>query len=218
MNVLMAILVALSGAAHLLGEYFGWMPVIYVCKPLTMLLIIAMAIGKQKRVPKFYGYLILMGLGFSLIGDVLLMVPRDLFLYGLVSFLVAQICYIVAFRRGVKIRLTLLVMPFALFGILMYWLLWPGLEQMKIPVLLYLIIILLMGWLAAERHTKLPNRFTRWAAVGAVLFIISDAILAVNRFRFDFAFSTYLVMISYYFAQWLIASSIDEEVSRGGNL
>jgi uncharacterized membrane protein YhhN len=65
-----------------------------------------------------------------------------------------------------------------------------------------------MGWQAAEQHLALHTAGTLAALVGAVLFVVSDSLLAFNRFVRPFRMAQPAVLSTYFFAQWLIARSV----------
>ena len=192
------------------AEYRGPRWVVYVCKPLatTLILLLALATGGDDRV---YTALIVVGLACSLAGDIFLMLPQDRFIPGLVSFLIAHLAYIAAFvlaadrpwsGTSVLPLLPLLVYGFAVFAILR-----PHLGQLMVPVLAYMIVILLMAWWAIEYARQYPTPGPLAAALGALLFVISDSILAVNRFARSFRAAQALILGTYFAAQWLIALS-----------
>ena len=68
----------------------------------------------------------------------------------------------------------------------MFLVLRSGLGKMKAPVLVYILVILIMSGLARERHLQLELPQTLFAECGTILFLISDALLAWNRFRMKF--------------------------------
>ena len=70
-----------------------------------------------------------------------------------------------------------------------------------------MLVILTMAWQALERSRLGAHEGAWWAAVGAVLFVASDAALALVRFRADFAGSRAFVLGTYFLAQWMIATS-----------
>ena len=181
---------------------------LYLFKPLTIIFIIVIAVQPKHPVSTFYGYAILAGLVFSLVGDVFLMLPDEQFIAGLVSFLAAHICYITAFmyESGLA-RSGLDLIPFLLYGALMLRVLWPHLGKMRAPDIVYMIIILLMGWAAASRWLIVGQEGSRLAFIGAVLFIISDSALAIDRFNGRFRSAQLLILSTYFTAQWLIALS-----------
>jgi uncharacterized membrane protein YhhN len=208
-QLILTLSAAVSAVVLILSEILGLQVVVYVLKPLTMSLIIAMALIGMKGFLLFYNRFVFLGLVFSLIGDIFLMLPANLFLQGLVNFLIAHLFYILAFSKGVNLRLkNFSWLPFLLFGVLIYGFMLPSLKEMMIPVLAYMIIILIMGWRAYERWGQLKTGEARWALIGAVLFIISDTALGINRFRLPFELSTLVVLGTYFPAQWFIARSV----------
>jgi uncharacterized membrane protein YhhN len=154
-------------------------------------------------------------LAVSTLGDVLLdLDPQRLFVFGLGSFLVAHLIYISVFIRNRRRPLVLgaaQILPAGL--VLLYsvtvcvWLL-PSLGTLIVPVAIYMCAItamVLSGILA---------RFTNpWVAVGAVLFLISDSLLAVNKFKTPVPFRDVLVWTTYYVGQFSIANGFLAAVS-----
>jgi len=143
-------------------------------------------------------------------GDVLLALPQDRFALGLASFLVAHLCYIAAFvgRSGFHMTPWLLA-AFLLFGGLMLVFLWPSVpKQLRLPVGVYVAVILVMGWQATEQWMAVPSQSALLAMLGAFLFVTSDSALAINRFGHPFRAEFVVVMSTYYLAQWLLALSV----------
>jgi uncharacterized membrane protein YhhN len=207
---ILTLLAAISAFVHILSEYFGPQIVIYIFKPLTMIFIISIAIMGMRKNRSFYAYFILAGLAFSLAGDIFLMLPSNMFIQGLVSFLIGHILYILAFSWGMRSGLkSLSWIPYLAYGLLISLFMLPSLEDMTIPVLIYIIIILTMGWRAYERWTQTRIRGAGLAFIGAILFIISDSALGINRFTLPFELSALVVLGTYFIAQWLIARSIN---------
>ncbi|MCH7397419.1 lysoplasmalogenase [Belliella sp. DSM 107340] len=154
---------------------------------------------------------------FSWMGDVLLLFPQ-LFLYGLGAFLMAHICYVISFKLSQTkpfeigqvnfIRLFLYNLPIYLPAVIVYYLVNPNLGEMKIPVIIYMLVILTMVTTARERFKK-TNPASFWQVfVGALFFMISDGILALNMFFKSFPESGVLVMGTYLLAQLLIVMGI----------
>lgn len=210
MTLAFVALILLSAALELWGEYRPARTWIYVFKPLTTLLILGLAVYRGATVGFERSALwIGAGLVFSLAGDVFLMLPDDRFIPGLLSFFVAHLCYIAAFTAGRGFSLTpWLLLAFGACGAIVYRLLWPGLQDLRWPVLGYLLGILTMGWQAWERYLALGGPLALAAGIGALCFLLSDATLAWQRFRRDFASAPFLVMLTYYLAQLLIALSV----------
>lgn len=187
----------------------------YIAKPLTTLLIAAIA-WRASGDPT-YRRAILAGMALSCIGDIALMLPFDAFVPGLVAFLLAHLCYIVAFRAGFKAGRALLLSAallalFAGSNLVGLWPLLPG--ELRIPVVAYVAVLALMATLALARawtpRARLDpaQRGPRFAAVGAVLFVISDCTLAWDRFGGGLPAASLIVLATYYLAQYCIARSV----------
>lgn len=206
-----AILTALtfvSATLTILAMYQGRRLTLYLFKPLTVVFIILIALQPRYPTSPFYRQAIIAALLFSLVGDIFLMLPRDRFIPGLVSFLAAHVFYIAAFAYESNRALsTWELIPFLIYGILMLRVLWSHLNQMRTPVILYMIAILMMGWVAASRWMLTGQDGSRQAFVGAILFIASDSVLALERFRGRFRSAQLLILSTYFMAQWLIALS-----------
>jgi uncharacterized membrane protein YhhN len=207
-TLILTILAIISALIHMWAEYQGPAILIYIFKPLTMVFIILIALLAKDPPSNRYKYAIIAGLLFSLVGDFFLMLPVDLFIAGLVSFLIAQLIYIYAFRSGRSWRFKFLAMLlFAIYGVLVYMILLPGLNGMAVPVAFYIIVILTMAWQAWDQWDQERTRWALLAFIGAVLFVISDSILAFNKFGEPFAAARALTLSTYYTAQWLISNS-----------
>jgi uncharacterized membrane protein YhhN len=136
------------------------------------------------------------------------MLPSDRFVAGLVAFLIAHLCYIAAFVAEIRALAWWPLIPLVAFGIVSYIILAPYLGKQKSPVLIYTVVILTMVWLAWERWSQTSQSGALLASVGAVLFVISDMILAINRFRGACKPAQALNLTTYFAAQCLIASSV----------
>jgi len=213
MKRLPAVILILA-AINITVGYFRLQPLVYITKPLTTLLIILLA-SQGPAIGRRYRSLILIGLFFSLIGDVCLMLParpRSYFLPGLVSFMIAHLFYIAAFSwkvRWTPAQLPRLI-PFALAGMALDIYLWPHLGATKLPVVCYTAVIATMAWRASCRigAPQIAQAGAVLATIGAVLFMISDSTLAINRFACPFAASRLVILSTYFVAQTLIALSV----------
>lgn len=196
-----------------------------ILKPLcTLLVILTCALSSTRSADDYdtlYTLLILVGLTFSLIGDVLL-IPHDnpkAFLAGLVAFLAAHVMYIVGFiyfQFGVIEDVNVAgeaITAVALLsvGTVVYRYLSPGLGDMRLPVIAYIIVISAMVDRAVGIALVHPDPPTQSLLIvaGAILFYISDAILAANKFRLAGQMPHYKVwnLSAYYTGQLLIALS-----------
>jgi uncharacterized membrane protein YhhN len=182
----------------------GWF---YLFKPLTTILIILVPILGSEGLSLFKG-LILAGLLCSLAGDVFLMLPADRFLVGLVAFLVAHLFYISGFLIDQGTPIYWPILPVFVFAGLIGWVLKDGLGEMKIPTFAYIAVISTMVWLAWSRWISEGQTEHLLAFCGAGLFMVSDAILALDRFKGKFKPSRAINLFCYYAGQWLIALSL----------
>jgi uncharacterized membrane protein YhhN len=198
-----------SAALHIRAEYAGPRWQVYLFKPLTTTLLLILAALQPGAPGPRYQFAVVVGLAFSLLGDIMLMLPRDRFVAGLVSFLIAHLAYIAAFTTGLPPASSpMWLVPWLLAAALLLRLLWPGLGKMRVPVLLYTGTILAMVWRAWARQQALPGNGALLAAAGATLFMVSDSLLALNRFRQPFRLAQAAIMTTYVAAQLLIALSV----------
>ncbi|HRT08951.1 MAG TPA: lysoplasmalogenase [Candidatus Paceibacterota bacterium] len=178
--------------------------------PLTTLFFLAAAATASGSVPSRYRWSVVAGLGFSALGDLFLMLPKDHFVAGLSSFLAAHLCYLWALTMDH--RLAGRWPPFALWGVvglaLIAWL-WPAVPSpLRLPVLFYTVALLGMAAQAASRAQAVRSPAAVLAAAGAALFVVSDAVLAIQRFRQPFEGGRFLVLGTYFAAQAGIALSV----------
>ncbi len=201
--------VLVSAVLHLRAEKYNDVRKIYIFKSLTTSLIIGLAFY-MGSLDSLYTKLIILGLIFSLAGDVFL-ISENGFVRGLLSFLVAHVFYIAAFVIELGIDQVLYLpslLPFVLFALVVIALVYPGLGTLKIPVFVYISVILLMGWQSLNLYLVEASRFALSACVGAAFFMLSDSLIAIDKFRSELKHNRLLIMSTYYLGQWLIALSI----------
>lgn len=207
--LILSALALLSGGLAIRFDGKGPRRLFYVFKPLTMVLIILVALMARAPVPAVYKTLILAGLVCSLAGDVSLMLPDKWFAAGLVSFLAAHGFYILAFKPAPGRPPSVgILLPFIIFGLLMFRTLAPSLGGLKLPVLVYIAAITAMAWLAADRFIYAGGMRPLLAFAGAVLFLASDSVLAYNRFVGKIGPAQIIILGTYFPAQLLIALSV----------
>lgn len=214
----LSLLVFLSAGACIASDHVGRPTLVYVFKPLTMVFVLALALLPGSDAPGAYRALVVAGLLFSLGGDVLLMLPANRFAAGLGSFLVAHLLYIGAFAPGAGLSHPGLLALYGCAALAVVALLWPKLGGLKLPVLVYVAAIAVMAWQAGARWLGLGGAGALFAFAGASLFVVSDAALALNRFRRPFANAQLVVLGTYFTAQWMISLSIGagEALLAGG--
>lgn len=175
-----------------------------ITKPFLVLLLLGSYFVAASPISR----LILAALLLSWLGDVLLIFQSKdslFFMAGLASFLLAHVFYILYFVRrlrneGKKVRLiTVLLAAAYLFFVLSF--LWNGLGELMTPVLVYMFAIGTMLVLALNTKEIVGGKYFM---VGAILFAISDSLLALNKFYEPFFLAGALIMATYIAAQYFI--------------
>lgn len=186
----------------------------YVLKPLATTLVIGTCLLSLCRpnAHAMYTWAIALGLLFSLGGDIALLFPSDrAFLLGVASFLLAHVVYALTLGLLGQLAGPVLVPGAALLAIgVAYWAwLYPHLGQMRLPVGVYAVVISIMVWTAISTlGSKAFSATQSWlVAVGAILFYLSDIVLATAKFARPFRGSRLLNLGLYYAGQLCIALS-----------
>jgi uncharacterized membrane protein YhhN len=189
----------------------------FVFKPLATLCVIGVAVGRGA--PDGAGATarrwVLAGLVLSLAGDVALLWPAEGFLPGLVSFLLAHLAYLVAFTRQQRFGAWWPAFAgYALVAGMILWRLWPGVPgALQVPVIAY---VLCLASMAAQAAVLWRRGEARGAvlALGGLLFVASDALLATNKFGGPLPLASLWILSSYWAAQWCIASWLAPRLRR----
>lgn len=184
----------------------------YFLKPLIILLLIFWLKAEVpfSKIP----VLMLAGLIFSWLGDILLMFDKAYpvcFILGLLSFLITHILYSIWFIRQRKqhpappLNIKYLFLVFG-YAILLVSFLYPHLGSLKFPVFFYALVIsiMLLTTLSFPHYSQAKPYFV----TGALWFIISDSLLAINKFMIDLPFASTLIRFTYAMAQFLIVAGI----------
>ena len=177
-------------------------------KPFILLAMIAWIWPYKSR----YQHWIIIGLIFSILGGLLLELP-GLFLAGLIAFLLGHLAYIGAYLKHTPRLSILRAVPFFLYGVGIYALLWPGLGGMALPVGIYILVICAMMWRAAAclGSGGQPTR-EEWAAlIGAMLFALSDSLIGIVAFHTPLDWLSYPILIFYWIGQLGITYSAVEQ-------
>lgn len=185
----------------------------YITKPSILIALILFFWTQSTALQKPIRILTVFALLFSLLGDVLLMfddLSANYFMMGLIAFLMAHLFYILLFlkyrdknRKPIWFGLLLIV-----YGIGMFYGLKDGLGEMLVPVIFYMMVILVMV-ISAYWRTKTLGK---WSYVlvffGALFFMISDSLLAINKFHTALPLSNVSIMLTYALAQYFIVFGI----------
>ncbi len=198
---------------HLVAVLNDWSTIRLFSKPL---LVATLATGFfiGSRTYSSLRYYILIALFFSWLGDVLLLLEQKdalYFILGLASFLLAHIMYILFFlrvRRAAAVKKpwnAFSIVAISIYSTLLFLFLRPHLGDLKIPVCCYAIVISLMLLCAIHAFSKPCSIAGYWCIAGAVLFVVSDSLLAAHKFYHPYAATAILIMFTYGLAQFAIA-------------
>lgn len=210
-SILSLRLALVAAALFFASLLFDWPVASLVLKPIPVVCVLAWV----ARVASRDAQLVALGLVLSLVGDVCLTSVVDLFIPGLVAFLLAHVAYVVAYVRRTRALHLLRLVPVAAFGAFAFHWLAPSLGEMRGPVLVYVVVICAMMWRAAAQIGERPGAEGHaWAAlIGAVMFAVSDTMVAYNRFVAPSLAVEIALMILYWGAQGMIAASVERERS-----
>ncbi|MEY2952136.1 MAG: hypothetical protein RLZZ401_223 [Pseudomonadota bacterium] len=179
-------------------------------KPLTLLIALVWVAVAQRQAAKAPDKVLLMALAASLAGDCFLMFP-GYFIAGLLSFLVAHLFYIARLKAGVPwLPSHWATACTLLYGTAMFTVLWLGglPASLRLPVAAYVVCIALMAAQAIGRARVMRDRASALVGLGAALFVLSDSLLAFNRFvsplQLGGLHASFWVLSSYYAAQLLM--------------
>ena len=201
-------LVAIAAQLEVLGM---------VCKPLIM---VTLGVYYLSSAGIDRSYVVLLAIIFSLAGDVSLMfdsVNSIYFIIGLVSFLISHVFYIIAYRQHQNdeyadalqgIQKLRAAFPIVLAGTGLVVILYPALGALKFPVIVYALVLVVMVLNALFRTGRTSVVSFWFVFVGAMFFMVSDSLLALNKFLTPLPHSGLLIMSTYISAQFLIIEGL----------
>ncbi len=205
-NTYFIITIFLFIVASISAKQFGNIKLYRIFKPITILLIIALPLLDGREEYSTYAYLIMTGLIFSFLGDLFLLFPDKYFNNGLYSFLVAHVLYAFAFNQNVNEYCFGVAAVVIVFVLIVAKFLAPKLSAMKYPVILYILVISAMLYSGINYDRQLLT--ITYVSIGAILFAISDTVLAFNKFYKKFSFAEPIILSTYFVAQLMFTMSI----------
>lgn len=185
----------------------------YLTKSAILLSLLVFFIKKSTHLDKRTRNGMILALLFSLLGDILLMFvskSSHFFTGGLIAFLLAHIMYIVIFlkKKNLKQSYYIFTVLLIIYASGLFYLIKNDLGGMLVPVILYIVVILSMALSAFIREKQLNNASYFLVLLGAILFVISDSILALNKFYKPILYPQVSIMLTYGLAQFLITLGI----------
>lgn len=216
------LLIAFIGDAvlNLIAEGVNSQWLIWATKPLLMPLLCAWLLAQPRTHATRFRLFYAIGLFFSFGGDVLLMLAKNelLFILGLVSFLFTHLCYTYAntgtlkeLKSGFLFSNAWAALPLFAFWIVLMALLWPGIPgSLKVPVGLYSLVITVMCLSALNLNKHIPSAIFYSLFGGAILFLLSDSLIAIAKFRLQTESSAMrlAIMSTYILGQFLIIRAV----------
>ncbi|QSE97704.1 lysoplasmalogenase [Fulvivirga lutea] len=212
-------------AVELTRNIFDW-DFEHYSKPLIVLFLFLYFITANSKKDTAF-WLVAISLVFSWLGDSFLMyqeLDATYFILGLVSFLIAHVLYAISYfklrwaeaenpllpTQKLRHSITLVLAGVALVAILS-----PNLGDMRLPVTVYAAVLVFMAISALLRYGYTPIKSFGLVFGGAIFFMISDSLLAINKFMESFAYSGFWVMLTYSIAQYLIIEGVIRHQRQG---
>lgn len=214
-KIILHLLFAVIVTGDLIGEYTQIQWIDYSFKPLIMIWIAAYFLSFAKKIDREVIKFALGAFLFSWLGDILLMFHQKFifFILGLSAFLVAQVIFLFLFLRTIELsgkKSFLKKQPYWLiayiaYGLIIYSILFNHLNPvLQIAVLMYMLAILGMSSMALNRFGNGHPRSFTFVFIGSLLFVISDSMIAINRFVVSIPYEGLLIMSTYIGAQYFI--------------
>ncbi len=183
-----------------------------IAKTILSCLFVFVAFLQPSSIPS-YGKFILIGLIFCLAGDICLALPGDrIFRAGLVAFLIGHISYVIGFTYLVPVPHWFIpgAILFWVFSLLVFLWLRPHLKAMRVPVVVYILVITVMAsgaWAVFDKSAS-PFWGRTFVFAGALLFYVSDVFVARNQFVKKEFVNRLIGLPLYYLGQFLLAFSV----------
>jgi uncharacterized membrane protein YhhN len=185
-----------------------------ISKGLIILVLIVLFLASSGKLSTWSQRMMFIGLFFSWIGDIVLEIKQNqemMFMTGLAFFLLAQVSYFLVFittpGRGQPVKkLIMMILPVVVYGIFLLAYLYRDLGDMRLPVAIYALVILAMLAAAITRAGKTGIASFWLVLAGALLFVLSDSLLAVNKFSHAMPAAPVLIMSTYVVGQFLIVT------------
>lgn len=206
--------------AYFLGMAFGQDSLQFIFKPLLVSSLLYYFIIATRQVTSSLKKWITVALVFSIAGDTLLMFANTnelFFILGLCAFLVAHLFYIYTFHQ-IRTRHQIagkwyVAIIVAIYYFLIINFLLPHLGGLKYPVIVYGLVISFMLLVAMHLYDLEDHLTAQYLLTGAILFVVSDSVLAINKFYHPYPWGGWAIMITYVLAQWLLVKGLTRYIN-----
>jgi len=187
----------------------------YATKPLLIPLIILYYIFTVSLFT--INWFLIIALIFGLLGDISLMIGREgkWFMMGLGSFLIGHIFYIIVYIMIMESSIVLfpalgwlLLIPLVIITLFIYFRIKGKMGDLQIPTIVYMVVIFMMSFFAMLLLPKFSIIGFTFVYIGAILFIVSDGLIAIDKFDVDIPKERVFIMITYVLAQLFITQGV----------
>lgn len=191
---------------HFIGLFYNHL-LAFVSKPLLMTALVFVYLVSVQKANFWY----VSALFFSFWGDVLLLFENQFFVLGLGSFLITQLLYtklVGSFLKKTSLsKIIIISLPFVFYLFSFLYIILDKVIDVKLPVIVYALVISTFGALSFLYYLQQKTKASLWLFLGAVLFMLSDSIIALNRFYDTTIDAQVFIMLTYILAQYLICKS-----------
>ncbi len=199
--------------ADIIAATFNYTILQWIAKPLLLPCLVYLFVNETRNANENSNRLMVTGLLFCWLGDILLMFESSnslYFIFGLASFLLGHIFYILYFTKipnkskEIPLQKLLMLLPVVIFVFGLLYILYPSLGELKIPVTLYAMVLGCMLSMALWQFKKIGFNIALLFITGAASFVVSDSLLAINKFYQPIPQPGFFIMFTYCLAQYLI--------------
>jgi uncharacterized membrane protein YhhN len=220
MSRLFLYLFLLVSAGEITSTLIDWPQLHIVCKPLLMVTLGLYYWAETRNKQAEISLSVLVAIVFSGAGDVLLMFQESdqiFFMLGLAAFLTAHVFYIFAYKQHQYVeadealqglRKVRFAFPIVFAGIGLVSILYPKLGDLTLPVIVYASVITIMALTALFRFGRTSSTSFAYVFGGAIVFMMSDSLLAINKFLEPLPLESFWIMLTYISAQYLIVRGL----------
>ncbi len=179
-----------------------------IFKPLLMTVLVVVYLLSVKKA----NFWLVSALFFSFWGDVFLLDKTNYFVFGLASFLITHVLYVKMISKFFKKKSIVKILKSALIFILLFlvvlFLIKDNLGEMLVPVIVYGIAISSFGTCALLNYQQDKSLANLWLLLGAVLFVASDSLIALNNFYSAMYLFDILIVVLYIVSQYFICKAL----------
>ncbi len=216
-SLLMHLIFALIVIIELTGRLLDYIQMEYAVKPLIMIWIAVYFLQNKQKTA--FTVVVLIAFFFSWLGDNFLMFSgnNELFFFaGVGAFFFAQVTYIYIYSKfgeyggkGFVQKNPWISIFFLAYISGMLMLLFPGMEGMMRPIIaVYALSLIAMSMMALNRSGRVGDLSFKLVFFGSLLFLLSDSMIAFNKFHSAIPLAGFLIMLTYIAAQYLIVQGL----------